>query len=59
MLCPLAQGRVERFELTDEACRLLLDDVMRGVADIAAGRTEDADTAIDQLQQRLVRTPQH
>jgi prevent-host-death family protein len=30
---------------------LLLDDVKRGLADIAAGRTEDADTAIGRLQQ--------
>lgn len=29
---------------------LLLDDVKRGLADIAAGRTEDADTAIARLQ---------
>jgi prevent-host-death family protein len=31
---------------------LLLDDVHRGLADIAAGRTVDADDAIAQLQQR-------
>jgi prevent-host-death family protein len=30
---------------------LLLDDVKRGLADIAAGRTEDADKAIARLQQ--------
>jgi prevent-host-death family protein len=30
---------------------LLLEDVKRGLADIAAGRTEDADTAIARLQQ--------
>jgi predicted transcriptional regulator len=30
---------------------LLLDDVKRGLADIAAGRTEDADAAIARLQQ--------
>jgi hypothetical protein len=29
---------------------LLLDDVKRGLTDIAAGRTEDADTAIARLQ---------
>jgi prevent-host-death family protein len=29
---------------------LLLDDVKRGLADIAAGRTEDADAAIARLQ---------
>jgi prevent-host-death family protein len=29
---------------------LLLEDVKRGLADIAAGRTEDADTAIARLQ---------
>ena len=31
---------------------LLLEDVRRGLADIAAGRTEDADKAIARLQQR-------
>ena len=55
---PFTQGRAERFGLTDEAHRLLLDDVMRGLADIAGGRTEDADTAIARLQQRLTRTLQ-
>ena len=30
---------------------LLLEDVERGLADIAAGRTEDADAAIARLQQ--------
>jgi antitoxin (DNA-binding transcriptional repressor) of toxin-antitoxin stability system len=30
---------------------LLLEDVKRGLADIAAGRTEDGDTAIARLQQ--------
>ncbi len=30
---------------------LLLEDVKRGLADITAGRTEDADTAIARLQQ--------
>jgi prevent-host-death family protein len=29
---------------------LLLEDVTRGLADIAAGRTEDADTAMSRLQ---------
>ena len=56
---PFPRGRVERFGLTDEARRLLLDDVMRGLADIAAGRTEDADTAIARLQQRRAHTRQH
>ncbi len=31
---------------------LLLEDVKRGLADIAAGRTEDADTALARLQRR-------
>ena len=31
---------------------LLIDDAKRGLADIAAGRTYGADTAIAQLQQR-------
>ena len=56
---PFPQGRVERFGLTDEARRLLLDDAMRGLADIAAGRTEDANTAIARLQQRRAHTQQH
>ena len=30
---------------------LLLEDVKRGLADVAAGRTEDADTTIARLQQ--------
>jgi hypothetical protein len=47
---PFLQGRAERFELSNEAHCLLLDDVRRGLADIAAGRTEDADTAIARLQ---------
>jgi hypothetical protein len=55
---PFTQGRAELFGLTDEAHRLLLDDAMRGLADIAAGRTEDADTAIARLQQRLAHRPQ-
>lgn len=54
---PFPQGRAERFELSNEAHCLLLDDVRRGLADIAAGRTEDADTAIARLQQRLARRP--
>lgn len=35
---------------------LLLEDVKRGLADVAAGRTEDADTAIGRLQE--ARKPQ-
>jgi PHD/YefM family antitoxin component YafN of YafNO toxin-antitoxin module len=31
---------------------LLIEDARRGLADIAAGRTQDADQAIAQLQQR-------
>jgi prevent-host-death family protein len=31
---------------------LLIDDVKRGLADIAAGRTQEADAALAQLQQR-------
>ena len=34
---------------------LLLDDVRRGLADIEAGRTENADAAITRLQQRRAR----
>ena len=43
---------------------LLLDDAKRGLADIAAGRTEEADAAIARLQQQrkakakaLIKTP--
>ena len=35
---------------------LLIDDATRGLADIAAGRTYEADAAIAQLQQRRSRT---
>jgi prevent-host-death family protein len=31
---------------------LLIDDVKRGLADIAAGRTQEADAALAQIQQR-------
>jgi hypothetical protein len=55
---PFEQSRSELIGLTDAAHRLLLDDVMRGLADIAAGRTEDADTAIERLQHQLVHRPQ-
>ena len=55
---PFEHGRPELVELPDATHRLLLDDVMRGLADIAAGRTEDADTALVRLQQRLVHRPQ-
>ena len=34
---------------------LLIDDARRGLADIAAGRAQDADAAIAQLQQRRAR----
>ena len=54
---PFEQGGSELVGLTDAARRLLLDDAMRGLADIAAGRTEDADTAIVRLQQRLAHRP--
>ena len=53
------QDRMERCGPTDQARRLLLDDVMHGRADIVAGRTEDADTAIARLQQRRAHTQQH
>ena len=36
---------------------LLLEDVKRGLADIAAGRTEDADTAIARLQRARKPSP--
>ena len=31
---------------------LLIEDAKRGLADIAAGRTQEADTALAQIQQR-------
>jgi hypothetical protein len=55
---PLPQGRAERLGLTAEAHHLLLDDVTRGLADITAGRTEDADSALARLQQRRAHRPQ-
>lgn len=46
------------FELERESIQiLLLEDVKRGLADIAAGRTEDADAAIARLQQERVEEP--
>ena len=50
---PFGQGGSERVGLTDAAHRLLLDDAMRGLAEIAAGRTEDADAALALLQRGL------
>ena len=42
-----------RHALERERIRLLLiDDARRGLADVAAGRTYEADTAIAQLQRR-------
>ncbi len=55
---PFEQGGSELVGLTDAARRLLLDDAMRGLADIAAGRTEDADAALARLQQGLAHRPQ-
>ncbi len=55
---PFEQGSSELVGLTDAAHRLLLYDVMRGLADIAAGRTEDADAALARLQQGLAHRPQ-
>ena len=37
---------------------LLIDDARRGLEDIAAGRVQDADTAIARIQQRRTRKPQ-
>lgn len=56
---PFPQGRVERFGLPDEARRLLLEDAMHSLADIAAGQTKDANTAIARLQQRRAHTQKH
>ena len=55
---PFEHGRPELVELPDAAHRLLLDDVMRGLADIAVGRTEDADATLARLQQGLAHRPQ-
>ena len=57
-VAPFEHGRSELVEMPDAGHRLLLDDVMRGLADIAAGRTEDADAALARLQQGLAHRPQ-
>jgi prevent-host-death family protein len=36
---------------------LLIDDAKRGLADIAVGRTQEADTALAQIQQRRKANP--
>ena len=54
---PFEQGGSELVVLTDAARRVLLDDALRGIADIAAGRTEDADAALARLQQGLAHRP--
>jgi hypothetical protein len=54
---PFKQGGSELVVLTDAARRVLLDDALRGIADIAAGRTEDADAALARLQQGLAHRP--
>jgi hypothetical protein len=55
---PFEQRCSELVGLPDAARCLLLDDVKRGLADIAAGRTEDANAALARLQQGLARRPQ-
>jgi hypothetical protein len=54
---PFEQGGSELVVLTDAARRVLLDDALRGIADIAAGRTEDADAALARLQEALAHRP--
>jgi hypothetical protein len=54
---PFEQGGSELVVPTDAARRVLLDDALRGIADIAAGRTEDADAALARLQQGLAQRP--
>lgn len=49
------QGGSELVGLTDAARSVLLHDALRSIADIAAGRTEDADAALARLQQALAR----
>ena len=54
---PLIQARANLSALDHQLERehshlLLMKDAQRGLADIAAGRTVEADTAIAQLQQR-------
>jgi hypothetical protein len=56
-LVPFEQGGSELVGLTDAARRVLLDDALRGFANIAAGRTEDADAALARLQQELPHKP--
>lgn len=55
---PFEQRGSELVGVTDAARCLLLDDAMRGLADIAAGRTEDADAALARLQQGLAHRSQ-
>lgn len=50
---PSEQCGPDLVGLTVVSHRLLLDDVMRALADIAADRTEDADAALARLQQGL------
>ena len=50
-LCPTQTRRDHRLE--SERTRLLwMDAALRGLADIAAGRTQEADDAIGKIQQR-------
>jgi hypothetical protein len=53
---PCGQGG---SELTDAARRVLLDDALRGLPDIAAGRTEVADAALARLQHAPAHRPKH
>ena len=54
---PFEQGGSELVGLSDAARHVLLADALCGVADIAAGRTEDADAALARLQQALAHRP--
>jgi antitoxin (DNA-binding transcriptional repressor) of toxin-antitoxin stability system len=55
----IAAGRLDYYHrLERERIHLLLiDDARRGLADITAGRTFEADSAIEQLQQRRASVP--
>lgn len=49
--CHASSNRTD-WLLRERLHRMFIDDVKRGLADITAGRTEDADIAIARLQQR-------
>ena len=55
-VAPIDADRLDVYHRLERECihLLLIDDVRRGLADIAAGRTQDADGVIAGLQARRV-----